>query len=133
MLNEPCPNFPALDASSEERQRYYHWRKSNEMAKCYALTSISNVLQHQMQDVELASEILFILKVMFSEQGRSTKQYTMRLLLNTKMAQGTPIREHCLKMISYLNTLEVLGADINGESSGYDNPISARVIQRIQT
>ena len=53
--------------------------------------------------------------------------------MNTKMAQGTPIKEHCLKMIPYLNTLEVLGADINGESSGYDNPISARVIQRIQT
>ena len=40
----------------------------------------------------------------------------MRLILNTKMAQGTPVREHCLKMISYLNTLEVLGADIDGES-----------------
>ena len=43
-------------------------------------------------------------------------QDTIRLILNTKMAQGTPIREHCLKMISYLNTLEVLGADIDGES-----------------
>ena len=40
----------------------------------------------------------------------------MRLILNTKRAQGTPVREHCLKMISYLNTLEVLGTDINGES-----------------
>ena len=40
----------------------------------------------------------------------------MRLIVNTKMAQGTPIKEHCLKMIPYLNTLEVLGADINGES-----------------
>ena len=43
-------------------------------------------------------------------------QDTIRLILNTKMAQGTPIREHCLKMISYLNTLEVLGADIDDES-----------------
>ena len=32
------------------------------------------------------------------------------------MTQGTPVRDHCLKMISYLNTLEVLGADIDGES-----------------
>ena len=31
------------------------------------------------------------------------------------MAKGTLVREHCLKMISYLNTLEVLGADIDGE------------------
>ena len=32
------------------------------------------------------------------------------------MAEGSSVREHCLTMISNLNTLEVLGADINGES-----------------
>ena len=53
---------------------------------------------------------------MFGEQGRSTRQETMRQIYNTKMAEGTSVREHCLQMISNLNTLEVLGADINGES-----------------
>ena len=69
-----------------------------------------------MQDVELASDIMLSLKEMFGEQGRSAGQDTMKLILNTKMAQGTSIREHCLKMISYMNTMEVLGADIDGES-----------------
>ena len=32
------------------------------------------------------------------------------------MAEGTSMREHCLKMISNLNKLEVLGVDIDGES-----------------
>ena len=32
------------------------------------------------------------------------------------MAEGTSVREHSVKMISNLNTLEVLGADIDGES-----------------
>ena len=53
---------------------------------------------------------------MFGEQGCSARQDTMRLILNTKMAQGISVKEHCLKMISYLNTLEVFGADIDGES-----------------
>ena len=69
-----------------------------------------------MQDVELVSEIILSLKEMFSEQGHLARQDTMKLILNTKMAQGTSVREHCLKIISYLNTLEVLGADIDGES-----------------
>ena len=56
VLSQPCPNFPSLDAPLEEKQRYDPWQKSNEMAKCYILASISNVLQHQMQDVELASD-----------------------------------------------------------------------------
>ena len=66
--------------------------------------------------MELALDIMFSLNEMFGEQGHSTRQDNIRLLLNTKMAQGTQGREHCLKMISYLNTLEVLGADIDGES-----------------
>ena len=69
-----------------------------------------------MQDVELASNIMLSLKDMFGKQGRSARQDTIRLILNTKMAQETPIREHCLKMISYLNTLEVLSANIDRES-----------------
>ena len=40
----------------------------------------------------------------------------MRQIYNTKMAEGTSVREHCLRMISHLNTLEFLGADIDGES-----------------
>ena len=55
------------------------------------------------------------LKEMFGEQGRSTRQETMRQIYNTKMAEGSSVREHCLTMISNLNTLEVLGADIDGE------------------
>ena len=67
MLSQPCPNFPSLDAPLGEKQRYDRWQKSNEMAKCYILVSISNVLQHQMQDVELASDIMLSLKEMFGE------------------------------------------------------------------
>ena len=40
----------------------------------------------------------------------------MRQIYNMKMVEGTSAREHCLKMISNLNTFEVLGADIDGES-----------------
>ena len=69
-----------------------------------------------MQDVELASDIMLSLKEMFGEQGRSSRQETMRQIYNTKMAEGSSVREHCLTKIFNLNTLEVLGADIDEES-----------------
>ena len=86
------------------------------MTKCYILASMSNVLQHLIQDVGLASDIVLSLKEVFGEQGRSSRQETMRQIYNTKMAEGTSVKEHCLKMISNLNTLEVLGVGIDGES-----------------
>ena len=76
VLSQHCSNFPSLDALPEEKQRYYRWQKSSEMVKCYILASISNVLQHQMQDVELASDIMLSLKEMFGEQDRSASQET---------------------------------------------------------
>ena len=53
---------------------------------------------------------------MFGEQGYSARQETMRQIYNTKMAEGSSVREHCLTMISNLNTPEVLGANIDGKS-----------------
>ena len=53
---------------------------------------------------------------MFGEQGRSARQETMRQIYNTKMNEGTLVREHCLRMISHLITLEILGVDIDRES-----------------
>ena len=59
---------------------------------------------------------MLCLKEMFGEQGRFARQETMRQIYNTKMAKGTLVREHCLRMISNLNTLEVLGANDDGAS-----------------
>ena len=53
---------------------------------------------------------------MFGEQGHFARQETIRLIYNTKTAEGTSVREHCLRMISHLNNLKVLGADIDGQS-----------------
>ena len=53
---------------------------------------------------------------MFGKQGHFARQETIRQIYNTKMVEGISVREHCLRMISHLNTLEVLGADIDGES-----------------
>ena len=68
-----------------------------------------------MQDVGLVSDIILSLREMFGEQGCSARQETIRQIYNTKMTKGSSVREHCLTMISNLNTLEVLGADIDGE------------------
>ena len=85
MLTQPCPSFPSLDSPFEEKQRYDCWQKSNEMDKCYILASISNVLQHQMLDVELASDIMLSMKEMFGEQGRFARQETMSKFIIPKL------------------------------------------------
>ena len=40
----------------------------------------------------------------------------MRSSMNTKMGKGTLVREHILKIFDHLNTREILGGEIGGES-----------------
>ena len=86
------------------------------MTRCYILASVSNILQHQHENMATTYDMMMNLKEMFGEQNRAGRQVAMRALLNTKMAEGTPVRDHVLKMISHLNELEILGAEIDGES-----------------
>ena len=64
----------------------------------------------------IAYDMMMNLKKMFGEQNRAGKQVAMKALLNTKMAEGTPVQDHVLKIISHLNELEILGVEIDGES-----------------
>ncbi|XP_057481989.1 uncharacterized protein LOC130768901 [Actinidia eriantha] len=90
--------------------------KANEMTRCYILAFIDGVLQQQHLPIPTARDIMLNLKEMFGEQRRFARQDVMRNLLNTKIAKGTPIREHALKMIDFLNKLEILGAEIDTDS-----------------
>ncbi|KAH0743956.1 hypothetical protein KY290_031949 [Solanum tuberosum] len=79
-----------LDIVLTAKEYKFKWRKADEMARCYIMASMSNVLQHQHQAMLSAFEILENLKQMFGDQGRSAKQTAMRILMNTKMVEGTP-------------------------------------------
>ena len=56
------------------------------------------------------------LKGMFGDHGRFARQVAIQKLMGAKMAEGTPLREHVLKMIGFLNELETLGATIDTQT-----------------
>jgi hypothetical protein len=116
VLIEECPPIPDSNTSKEDIQIYQDWCKADQMAKCYILASMSNVLQHQHERLPTAYDIMRNLKDMFEDQNRAGRQEAMRALLNTKMAEGTPVQDHVLKMIAHLNELEILGAEIDGKT-----------------
>ena len=63
-----------------------------------------------------AYDMMLNLKEMFGDQNRAARQVAMKTLLNMKMTEGNPVRDHVLKMMSHLNELEILGAEIDGKS-----------------
>nr|XP_016442163.1 PREDICTED: uncharacterized protein LOC107767624 [Nicotiana tabacum] len=115
VITEEYPEKPE-NATDDQVKAYDKWVKADEMARCYILAFMTNVLQHQHQSMGSAYDMLECLKEMFSEQNRAAMQTAMKALLNTKMAEGSSVWDHVLKMMSLLNELEVLGAVIDKES-----------------
>ncbi|XP_057487760.1 uncharacterized protein LOC130773829 [Actinidia eriantha] len=116
VLIQPCLDLPGASAPPEELAVCERWNKANEMTKCYILASIDGVLQQQHLPMLTARDMMLNLKEMFGEEGRFARQDVMRNLLNTNMAEGTLVREYSLKMIDFLNELEILGAEIDVDS-----------------
>ncbi|KAK4721324.1 hypothetical protein R3W88_011557 [Solanum pinnatisectum] len=56
---------PNEQSSDDDKLAYLKWRKTYEMGRCYIMTSISNVLQHNQLS---AFEILENFKQMFGDQ-----------------------------------------------------------------
>ena len=86
------------------------------MAKCYILSSISNILRTKHQNLEIATEIMDSLQQIFGQSTRSAKQAALKGIMNSKMGKGARVRYHILKMIDYLKEAEIQGAQIDDNS-----------------
>ncbi|XP_077242511.1 uncharacterized protein LOC143883025 [Tasmannia lanceolata] len=115
VLTTEAPELPGPDAPQANHDRKFKWLEDNEMAKCYILGSMSNLLQQQHIGIDVASDIMLNIKEIFGEQHRTTRLLAIRGLISTKMVEGTPVRDHMLKMIGYLNELDILGAIMDAE------------------
>lgn len=77
---------------------------------------MSGVLQYLHQSMATTSDILFNLKELYGDQNQATKQVAMQALMNTQMAEGTPVRGNIIKMMSHRNEIEILCVELDGET-----------------
>ncbi|XP_077222061.1 uncharacterized protein LOC143855891 [Tasmannia lanceolata] len=115
VLTTAEPEEPTIDAPQAERDRKQKWTDDNEMAKCYILGSMSNVLQHQHVRMATTAEIMLNVKELFGVQNRTARLIVIKGLVCTKMVDGNPVRDHMLKMMGFLNELDILGAIMDAE------------------
>ena len=71
VLTDVCPPPPDSNSSKEEVEAYQHWRKVDEMTRCYILAFMSNILQHQHENMATAYDMMMNLKEMFGDQNRA--------------------------------------------------------------
>ncbi|KAL3522646.1 hypothetical protein ACH5RR_015480 [Cinchona calisaya] len=60
-------------------------------------------------NISHARDMMINLEEIFGEQSRNTRQVVMKNLMSTKMVESTPVWEHKLKMMSFIDELDSLG------------------------
>ena len=82
----------------------------------YVLTFITNVLQKQCQGLVTARDMILHLKEMFGEESRSARQTFMKYLMSTQTTEGTLVQEYVLKMIYFINKLDMINVEMDSET-----------------
>ncbi|KAH9685593.1 hypothetical protein KPL70_014018 [Citrus sinensis] len=116
VLTQPCPPEPSLYDYRNQREPYEKWCEANKMAKRYILASISVELHKKHRNMETATEIMASLHQMFGQNTHFAREAALKRITDTKMEEGTKVRDHVLKMMDYLNEVEIHGVQINDKS-----------------
>ncbi|KAK4848667.1 hypothetical protein QYF36_015851 [Acer negundo] len=116
VLTTPKPPAPNNESSIMCRDEYEQWKTSDDMAKCYIMATISDVLQQQHEGMESAADIMMSLEEMFAMKSRTTKREAVTAFMNLRMKPGQAVKDHMMKVIAHLNIAELHGAEIDGET-----------------
>ncbi|KAH9769014.1 hypothetical protein KPL71_011831 [Citrus sinensis] len=116
VLTQSCPPEPSLYDYRNQREPYEKWCKANKMAKRYILASISMELHKKHRSMETTTEIMACLHQMFGQNTHFARETALKRITDTKMEEGTKVRDNVLKMMDYLNEVEIHSVQINDKS-----------------
>ena len=116
VIKEISLSTPNEHSTQEEKDNYHSWQRADQKTKCIILGSLDNVLQHQHVFMPTTYDILVSLHEMFGGKGRPTKQVALKAIMDTKILEGTPIRDHMIRMIRLFNQMKIIGDKMNGET-----------------
>ena len=113
VLTHQCPPKAALYDYRNKKEPYEKWCESNKMAKCYILASISMELHKKYRSMETTTEIMASLYQMFGQNTHFAREAALKRITDTKMEEGTRFCDHVLKIMDYLNKIEIHSVQIN--------------------
>ncbi|WRX16506.1 zinc finger protein [Theobroma cacao] len=116
VLDAPIPLVPTTDASAEDKEAYQCHKDDNDEAACVMLASMTLELQKQHEHMDVQSMILH-LKELFDKEGHTERYEISKELFRCKIAEGSSIRPHVLKMIGLIKRLGQLGLAMDHELS----------------
>ena len=116
VLEQSFPLVPTENSTQEEVAAYNKHSDDDNTAACVMLAAMSPELQKQHEGMD-AYTMIFHLKELYDEQSRVERYETSKQLYRCKMAEGSSVSAHVLKMIGFIEKLSSLGFIMDHELS----------------
>jgi hypothetical protein len=114
VLSESYPeDLPASSSATDHRAREKSYDDVLNVI-CLMLSTMSPDLQKQYEHVD-AYTMIQGLRGMFENQARAERYNISKALFAYKMAEGSPVGPHVIKMVGYIETLNKLGCELNDD------------------
>ena len=114
VLEQPIPEPPAPNAPRAEKDAYKKHQDDALDVGCLMLATMNSELQKQHENMD-AYDMVVHLKKLYQGQARQERFDVSKALFQCKMAEGSPVGAHVLKMIGYVENLERLGFPLSQE------------------
>ena len=111
VLDAPLPEAPADDASDDVKNVYATKVDDSTTVQCLMLTCMDPELQKRFENIS-AHDMIAQLGIMYEKQARAERYEITKALWECKMAEGSSVSDHMIKMIGYAERLGTLGFPI---------------------
>src|SRR3954470_19453501 len=108
VLKEPLPVAPAENASQDDKNVYATKVDDHTAVQCLMLTCMDTELQKRFENFAVF-DMVTQLNALYRKQARTKRYEITKHLWECKMAEGSSISKHVIKLVGYARRLSALG------------------------
>ncbi|KAL0439598.1 UNVERIFIED_CONTAM: hypothetical protein Slati_2442800 [Sesamum latifolium] len=116
VLDKPLPTALLEGSSPEERITFEKWLENNYKVRSLILASMTNNIQKQYERLDGVHSIMLHMKEVYAVFDRHIRYAAIKAFFGTKMAEGSSIQSHGVKMLSLVEKLEDLKVGLNNDT-----------------
>ncbi|KAL0434180.1 UNVERIFIED_CONTAM: hypothetical protein Slati_2752300 [Sesamum latifolium] len=116
VLDKPLPETLPEGSSPEEHLTFEKWHEDNCKVRSIILASMTNEIQKQYDRLEDVPSIMLRMKDVYVVPDRHIRYAATKVFFETKMAEGSSVQIHGVKMLSLVEKLEDLKVGLNNDT-----------------
>ncbi|KAL0286932.1 UNVERIFIED_CONTAM: hypothetical protein Sradi_7136400 [Sesamum radiatum] len=113
ILDKPLPVTLLEGSSPEERLTFEKWHEDKRKVRSIMLALMTNEIQKQNDRLDDVPSIMLRMKDVYAVPDRHIRYAATKAFFGTKMAEGSSMQSHGVKMLSLVEKLEDLKVGLN--------------------